>query len=191
MGGVTDHTCYDNFLSGGTCCGAGQFSGTCQAPTTSPEGGCVAVGAGCMGGVTDHTCYDNFLSGGTCCGAGQFSGTCQTPAISPEGGCVLTGGGCASSVTNHTCYDNFASGATCCPGPVCADLQTDNSNCGSCGNVCPVGQTCQSGSCGPTALTHVAFTASSQGGHLLFGFVLSVIALASTARLVWRRRMRK
>src|SRR5690606_24442120 len=29
----------------------------------------------------------------------------------------------------------------------CRDLQVDRENCGSCGNVCPVGQACIAGSC--------------------------------------------
>jgi len=42
-------------------------------------------------------------------------------------------------------------GYHCCPGIAqtggCRDLQTDGGNCGSCGNLCPDHQTCQSGVC--------------------------------------------
>jgi hypothetical protein len=38
--------------------------------------------------------------------------------------------------------------------PYCANLQTDNRNCGQCGKVCPSGTTCQSGGCRcPSGLT--------------------------------------
>jgi hypothetical protein len=37
-------------------------------------------------------------------------------------------------------------GQTLCTG-VCVDEQTDVNNCGSCGNVCPMGQVCSAGSC--------------------------------------------
>jgi hypothetical protein len=38
--------------------------------------------------------------------------------------------------------------ATSC-GWFCVDFETDNGNCGSCGNICPSGQNCYSGACAP------------------------------------------
>ncbi|MBI3295705.1 MAG: hypothetical protein HYZ71_13345 [Deltaproteobacteria bacterium] len=43
-------------------------------------------------------------------------------------------------------------GETKCSGK-CVNLQTDNNNCGSCGNVCPTGQSCSSGTCRPPTTT--------------------------------------
>jgi hypothetical protein len=38
-------------------------------------------------------------------------------------------------------------GEVVCPPGGCTDLQTDVNNCGSCGNVCPSGASCQTGTC--------------------------------------------
>jgi hypothetical protein len=35
---------------------------------------------------------------------------------------------------------------TCCAS-VCTNTQTDNNNCGACGNKCPTGKTCKAGVC--------------------------------------------
>ena len=40
-----------------------------------------------------------------------------------------------------------AVGDTCCGAEGCHDLQTDNNNCGECGNACPTGTTCDGGVC--------------------------------------------
>lgn len=47
--------------------------------------------------------------------------------------------------------DACVSGRCCevCDGDACVDLETDDSNCGSCGNECPDGQSCTAGVCSP------------------------------------------
>lgn len=61
--------------------------------------------------------------------------------------------GCAAKVSCSTILPNgkpaiaCPTGQTCCI-DICADLQTDPNNCGTCGNVCTPPQTCEQGGCG-------------------------------------------
>jgi hypothetical protein len=54
---------------------------------------------------------------------------------------------------NGKCAATCAPGQTYCAddgggnGPYCANTQTDNANCGSCGNTCSVGEVCSGGKC--------------------------------------------
>jgi len=77
-----------------------------------------------------------------------------------EGGVVIDADGngwpdscdCVLSLLNEdesncgSCGNVCASGRTCCSGG-CKNLQTDEDNCGSCGRVCSSGLTCCSGDC--------------------------------------------
>jgi len=95
--------------------------------------GC-STGYSDCGGVCVETAVDNGNCGacGRVCGAGQYCvmGGCITPTNPPP------------ADAGTTC----STGRTSCSG-VCCDLQTDNGNCGSCGNVCSGGASCQQGRC--------------------------------------------
>ncbi|MBN1773391.1 MAG: hypothetical protein JXB32_19170 [Deltaproteobacteria bacterium] len=54
---------------------------------------------------------------------------------------LLAGFGCSTQAT-----DDCPAGERWCPDG-CTNVQTDRSNCGGCGNVCPAGQLCQAGVC--------------------------------------------
>ena len=53
----------------------------------------------------------------------------------------------------------------------CTDVRTDNGNCGSCGNVCPAGQSCSNGNCmlscssGKTACPEGCFNLNTDDDH--------------------------
>ena len=81
---------------------------------------CQADGS-CAGTAVVCTALDECHDAGTC---DLASGTCSNPA--KANGSACTGGICC----NGTCTDD-----------------TTTSNCGSCGNVCPAGDTCTSGTC--------------------------------------------
>ena len=57
--------------------------------------------------------------------------------------------GCGSSGSNEDGGLQCGAGSTSC-GAACANLASDNANCGSCGNACGAGQVCSKGACATT-----------------------------------------
>jgi len=81
--------------------------------------------------------------------AGSVYCTSQFPRCPP--GSILSGGTC---VRLNPCLPGYAfcsSAELDCFG--CMNLQTDPNSCGTCCNVCPAGQVCCGGKCGPTSQT--------------------------------------
>ena len=78
---------------------------------------------------------------------------CHVPPGNPSNVQLIEVGADAlpAHVANHGDGVCAAGSGDCCPTPfgqaVCTDLQSDASNCGSCGNVCAAGATCKSGTC--------------------------------------------
>ena len=74
---------------------------------------------------------------GNVCPAGQacVGGSCQPPCDDP-----------CHELVNNVCVLKDPNKDTVCDG-VCVDTQNDSSNCGSCGNKCLGGDTCQNGLC--------------------------------------------
>jgi hypothetical protein len=120
-------------------CPVGQLyqDGTCVASCSSPETAC---GDTCFNLQTDL-----FHCGacGTICPAGQSceSGSCVCPS-----GALICGSTCIYS----------RSKSCACPDPdfvcngLCVGIQTDPSNCGACGNICPMAAPlCRAGVCAP------------------------------------------
>ncbi|MEZ4390633.1 MAG: hypothetical protein R3A48_06015 [Polyangiales bacterium] len=96
------------------------------------------------------------------CGPGQLEcgGNCVSSEVDPAN-CGACGRACADTerCTAGACVTACAGSQTACPvadadggarGNVCVLTDTDRSNCGACGRVCPAGQVCSSGMCTTT-----------------------------------------
>ncbi|MHB8417463.1 MAG: hypothetical protein ACYDCL_05270 [Myxococcales bacterium] len=136
--GASGVACAFGVLDRGTCCG-----GSCV-DTSQDSANCGQCGSACSGlcaapmpGLPAR-CLE--ADGGGCplgCMQGQLcvGGSCQ------QAGCQGPGGTCAASDGNLgvCCFVDFS--------VMCSDLSTDSQNCGGCGVVCPVGQSCANGVC--------------------------------------------
>jgi hypothetical protein len=88
---------------------------------------------------------DNCGACGNVCPASQtcFGGKCASPCGYNPSSCILPNpladGGMVCPTGSSACLSTTQCG--------CTDLQTDPQNCGSCGQVCGIGQNCQGGQC--------------------------------------------
>lgn len=127
--------------------GAEQGDSSTVLDSTISEGGDEDVGDG---NIPDTNIADTSRPDSMSCVAGE--GMCtgveagSAEAGSAEAGGMEAGGVEAGGADATSC----AMGEATCDGG-CVDLQTDDNNCGNCGNACsalsPAGQTCQSGAC--------------------------------------------
>ncbi|CAM3083192.1 Stigma-specific protein, Stig1 [Legionella steigerwaltii] len=69
--------------------------------------------------------------------------SCKNNRNGPTSSHIPGGGECSTGTTS--CNDS------------CVNLQTDNKNCGSCGNVCSTGSSCSSGQCVPQCISPLTF----------------------------------
>lgn len=122
----------DVFDTDGDGVGDGEevYLGTDPLTPAGGGAGCAAGQATC-GGVCIDVSADPANCGacGSVCAGGQscFSGVCLAPAPSSDLKCA-------------------AQGLTACGG-VCTNTLNDNTNCGACGNSCPLGGYCEGGAC--------------------------------------------
>jgi hypothetical protein len=127
--------CGEACAGGSTCCG-----GACVDTSTSSDhcGACgEACGAGreCCGGA----CVDTRMNTDHC-------GACQQDCATDEACCL---GQCAAEDAEvcATCSEDCEDiGQQCCSGS-CVDQDSDEFNCGTCGNACDQGEVCCAGDC--------------------------------------------
>ena len=82
--------------------------------------------------------------------------------VCTDPGTTCQSGACACTVSTDTdCGPLGGSGCTLSTCTGCTDTTTDNNNCGSCGTVCPSGQSCVSSTCTTVATPVPCTTASS------------------------------
>ncbi len=132
------------------CTGAATRCGTTCVDTRSDTANCGACGNACGASMlcTNGTCQLSCPGGATACSGtcvnvqtdnancGRCGQACAGGQVCSLGRCSLT---CASTLA--TCGGGDA-GADAGSTQRCADLTTDNNNCGACGTVCPSGQRC-------------------------------------------------
>lgn len=140
----------------------------CPAPYTCCYGGCVNLqtddnncgscwnacgdGVSCINGLCVDACNNMCVDGQLCC-----NGVC-TDVMTNTFNCGSCGNACnvsgseptASGCTNGYCTCGGSAectdGRVCC-GASCKNLQTDPTNCGSCGKQCAQGESCNNGVC--------------------------------------------
>jgi len=158
----------------GSCQVATCVSGSCDFAaddTDLPADGNQCTQDLCSGGVPSNpaqpistTCNQG---GGTHCdGAGNCVAETCTDGIQNEGETDVDCGGpnCGGCANGKNCGgDTDCLSGHCCEG-TCRDIQTDAGNCGSCGHVCPNGQTSLSGTC-MTPCTSQSDCTGSPHGH--------------------------
>ena len=131
-------------------------------------------GVSCNGSESCNESTDRCDAGTSTCGAGQVcDAAADSCVLSCGGGTSLCGGSCVNTSYDpgncgscgNVCPDVANSEPVCVSGSCsavcdsgfgdcdldptngCQDLQSDNANCGACGNVCAGGETCMAGVC--------------------------------------------
>ncbi|HUB05856.1 MAG TPA: IgGFc-binding protein [Myxococcales bacterium] len=145
-----------NLLDCGGCdagsCGGGGVAGQCGSPPVCQARTCVGAGATC--GILGDGC-GNLLQCGNC-NAPDICGGAGIPYVCGDGS-GADGGGCVAPTVSC----NTDAGA------ICTDVQSDSSNCGSCGNACPASFVCSAGTCTPQCTG--ALTCNTDAGEVCVG----------------------
>ena len=153
------------WVPNGACSGSllcdtspGPNQGTCQQPIAACAGH--PSGYSYCSGNSKISCGPDLVSTSSLmcpyvCANGDCTGVCMPGTVSCDGNVPMS---CASSAQwlsgnpcPYSCNQGSCCGATVpdvC-GTTCVNLQTNNANCGGCGNLCPTtgGKSCQAGVC--------------------------------------------
>jgi hypothetical protein len=125
-------------------------NGTCVSITNDPKNcGKCGVVCGKYQMCTSGACQYGCTSPDTLCNAPPEGGAGEAGAGGD--GSAAESGATDAAPNDATTADTGASDAAAGDGgstqPYCANLGTDDNNCGSCGNVCKAGHTCTNGQC--------------------------------------------
>jgi hypothetical protein len=141
-------------------CAVGQTtcSGQCV-DTTSSHDNCGACGTkctqtqACLSGACVATCSaSQTVCAGACVTVATDNANCGACGATCPRGQVCSNGACSTSCASNltTCNGNGNGDAGV---DYCANVSTDNANCGACGVGCAAGQSCLSGACAATCGT--------------------------------------
>lgn len=132
----------------GTCTDVGVDRTNCGACGRTCPGAQVCFAGSCVDQCPDgmircgDRCVDTRYDGANCGACGM---RCPTDLVCADGRCAITcavadGGAADGGVGVTEC--RVVEGER-----YCADLRIDRRNCGTCGTLCPLGQTCYDGTC--------------------------------------------
>lgn len=164
--------------SQGSCaasCGGGTMAcgGTCSDVKSDAQncGACgkkCAMGEVCMAGACASACGGGTMTCGSSCvnaqsdpaNCGACGKLCQAGEVCNAGKCALS---CQQGLTmcNNPMDGGVPEGGL--GNPYCANLQSDNLNCGMCGKVCTVGA-CVNGSCAYSSCAAAKAAGATQNG---------------------------
>lgn len=150
----------DNCGACGTTCGVGEscVAGAC-------EDTCPADQVYCGGACVDPATNDDYCGATADCQGVNQGEQCDTGESCQAGACACAPG-----------YQD-------CGGGVCADLESDNANCGACFNQCPANSTCQAGDCIYDAIIAGALPPSN--GRWSYGGVIGIAGADAECSANW------
>ncbi len=181
------NVCGTTPLDAGTPCGGGVCNGlgacgVCKPGATACDGNtpesCGADGRWELGVVCSDTataCGNGACQpcgGGTANCDGSAANACESTLASDAGNCGVCGAACSTVHATPSCVGGGCqlaceTGYDDCTGGVKDGCETDlndtPSHCGTCGHACGVGETCNSGTCGPPSCHGLAKTCGPTG----------------------------
>jgi hypothetical protein len=126
--------------------GSACVSGVCQSGGATCQRGDLGRFCNLDAGITSVCCpgagcVDTSTNGAHC---GACGNACGAGLNCLAGRCVASS--CTAGTATRPCLGGDGGTGTCC-GTSCADLPNDPLNCGQCGRLCALGETCQRGAC--------------------------------------------